>query len=125
MAQETPSYPWYAIVEGEGEIQQGDILEACPVFRPHTAKLDDKVERAHFDWDERDLIVMSQSCDLVKGREKTKDVLLCTVWKKSEFTQGLLASKEGLEQARRGRLPAFHLLAPCDEPDLQRELRVV
>jgi len=124
MAHGIPFYPWYSVVSGD-EIQQGDILERCPIFRPRTVDLDDPIQRAQFDWDERDLIVMSQSCDLVKGREKAKDVLLSTLWNRSEITQGHLASPKGLEDARRGSLPAFHLLAPCDEPSFQRELRVV
>jgi len=28
-----PEYPWFGIVDGD-EIEQGDILEGCPVFLP-------------------------------------------------------------------------------------------
>jgi hypothetical protein len=28
-----PAYPWYAIATGD-EIEQGDILEDCPIFLP-------------------------------------------------------------------------------------------
>jgi hypothetical protein len=68
---------------------------------------------------------MSQSCDLVQGREKVSDVLLCALWRKSELTKGHLSTVKGLEEARRGSLPGFHLLDGCSEPDFAREVRVV
>ena len=33
MNAEVPAYPWYAIVTGE-DLEQGDILEGCPIFFP-------------------------------------------------------------------------------------------
>jgi len=117
-------YPWYSVVSGE-EIQQGDIIERCPVFRPRNANLDNPGERGYFDWDDRDLVVMSQTCDLVQEHEKVKDVLLCALWKKSEFTSGHLSTAKGLEEARRGSLPAFHLLDRCTVSPFERELRIV
>jgi hypothetical protein len=71
------------------------------------------------------LIVLSQSCDLVKQREKIDDVLLCAVWKRCELTQGHLATPKGMEDARKGQLPAFHVLASCALNDFGREVRVV
>lgn len=68
---------------------------------------------------------MTQSCDLVGGREKVPDVLLASVWRRSQLTAGHLASAKGLEDARRGHLPHFHLLAECTLPNFQRELRIV
>jgi hypothetical protein len=117
-------YPWYSVADGE-ELQQGDILEDCRVFWPRTSNLDDPMDRLHFDWDQRDLIVMSQSCDLFQGREKIKDVLLCALWSRSELTMGHLSTAKGLEDARRGSLPAFHLLNAGTEPRFEREVRVV
>ncbi|MFN0166691.1 MAG: hypothetical protein ACKV22_09690 [Bryobacteraceae bacterium] len=60
----TPYYPWYATVSGD-EIEQGDIVDACPVCSPRIADIDDPNTRAQFERAERDVIVMSQSCDLV------------------------------------------------------------
>lgn len=73
--------------------------------------------------EERDLIVLSQSCDLVN--QKVQNVLMCTLWYGSEFTSGHLATPKGLEDVRRGNLPAFHMLGECQEPGFQRELRIV
>ncbi len=78
-----------------------------------------------FEWEERDLIVLSQTCDLVKGREKLTEVLLSSVWSRSELTTGHLATPRGMEDARRGNLPGFHVLAECSLAGLQREVRVV
>ena len=65
-----PSYPWYAPVSGD-EIAQGDILEDCSVYSPRDEDISGKPA---FDWAERDVIILTQSCDLVKGREKVSAV---------------------------------------------------
>jgi hypothetical protein len=123
MPPQPPFYPWYAIASGD-EIQQGDILDGCPVFSPRTEATG--VLSSTFDWRERDLIVMSQTCDLVRGREKVEEVLLSAMWRRSEIrAENYLAQPRGLEDARRGNLPAFHLLAPCEEQGFERELRIV
>jgi len=118
----SPGYPWYADTEGD-EIKQGDLFEACPVYLP----TDDALKHGivDFDWEERDLIVLSQTCDLVQGREKLTEVLLCSVWNRSELTAGHLSTNKGMEDARRGNLPGFHVLAASDVPELERELRIV
>jgi hypothetical protein len=68
---------------------------------------------------------MSQTCDLVPAREKVTEVLVCPTWSRSELTSGHLAAMRGLEDARRGNLPGYHILAPCDLPAFARELRIV
>lgn len=117
-----PPYFWYAETEGE-EIEQGDLFEACPVYIPTGDAREYGI--VDFEWEERDLIVLSQTCDLVKGREKLTEVLLCSVWSRSELTTGHLATPRGMEDARRGNLPGFHVLAECSLAGLQREVRVV
>jgi hypothetical protein len=117
-----PQYAWYAETEGD-EIEQGDLFEACPVYIPTVDAREHGI--VDFEWEERDLIVLSQTCDLVKGREKLTEVLLCSVWNRSELTTGHLARSQGMEDVRRGNLPGFHLLAECGLAGLQREVRVV
>lgn len=119
-------YPWYNCVN-ENDIEQGDIFESCPVFIPPDG-LDPQassISTAPFSWEERDVIVMSQTCDMVKGREKISDVLLCAVWNRSELKEGHLSTKQGMEDARRGNLPAFHVLAQCSISNHDRDVRVV
>ena len=57
---------------------------------------------------------MSQSCDLVKDREKITEVLLCAVWNLLEVSEGYLSTKKGREEVRREQLPAYHLLNECE-----------
>lgn len=125
----TNQYPWYQLVSGEEEIKQGDILENCPVFQlpENLAEITkNKLNVAtKVEWREQDVIIMSQSCDMVKGREKLTEILLCAVWKRSELTEGFLASNVGMEEARRGNLPGFHVLGECFLPNFDREVRVV
>jgi hypothetical protein len=122
-----PQYPWYAIVN-EDSLEQGDILRRCAVFFPPRGTLTGRQPpdelTAEFEWAERDLVVISQTCDLVEGRERVTDVLLCAVWPCDEVG-GHLATPRGKEDARRGNLPAYHMLAPCNLPGFELDVAVV
>ena len=120
------TFPWYSLVDSD-DLEQGDILECCPVFSPPVGLTLNSLgeQEAQFTWAQRDVIIMSQSCDLVKGREKITEVLLCAVWNRSELTQGHLSTDKGMEEARRGQLPAHHVLNECKLQNVEREVRVV
>ncbi len=128
MASAIPQYPWFGVVEGD-DIEQGDILEEFPiVVLPDKLVFDEGSSNGSQDiqWQKLDLVVMSQTCDLVKGREKIDDVLLCAVWKRSELSSDPhLGTADGMENARMGRLPAYHVLADCNVSGLEREVRIV
>ena len=86
-------YPWFRLVE-EDHLEQGDILDSCPVFSPPNELAEHDLEpeaRVPFNCDRPDVLVMSQSCDLEKGREKVEEVLLCAVWQRSDFAEGTLS----------------------------------
>ena len=119
-------YPWYCLVNGD-ELKQGDVLENCPVFFPPSDLTLNSLEegRADFTWEERDVIVMSQSCDLAKEREKVTEVLLAAMWNRSELPPGHLSTPKGMEEARRGQLPAYHVLNECKLMTVEREFRIV
>lgn len=119
-----PYYPWYAPVSGD-EIQQGDIIDACPVFSPRIADVDESNSPCQFDWAEHDVIVMSQSCDLVKGCEKAKSVVICPLWRFSALAGSHVSKPKGFEECRRGSLPALHLLGESTVSGFERELRIV
>src|SRR6185295_7501089 len=108
-----PDYPWFGVIEGD-DLEQGDIVENFPVFLPPDDLVVDatgKPSSTTFQWKQQDLIVMSQSCDLAKGRKKVDAILLCAVWKRSELAGDQHLGKDaGMEDARKGRLPAFHVL---------------
>lgn len=122
------NYPWFSVMEGN-EIEQGDIFEECPVFLlpPDLNVTETQQLRAvPFTWKKHDLIVISQSCDLIKDREKIQDVLLCAVWKRSDFaTDPLFAKQSSMEELRKGRFPAFQMLAASNLPGFEREVRIV
>ncbi|MDE0635984.1 MAG: putative DNA binding domain-containing protein [Candidatus Poribacteria bacterium] len=104
------TYPWYCLVSGS-ELEQGDILENCPVFSPPANLTLNSLEAiTDFTWEQQDVIIMSQSCDLVEGREKIEEILLCAVWNRSELTEGHLSKDKGMEDARRGQLEVPPLL---------------
>ena len=120
-------YPWYGLVNSD-ELEQGDILENCPIFLPPSNLTLDFLEDVDFEWEKRDVIVMSQSCDLVKDNEKVQEVLFCTIWNRSELAGlpgGDLSAKTGMEQVRKGRLTGLHLLNKCESQNLKRDFRIV
>ncbi len=121
-------YPWYTVISGD-ELEQGHILEACPVFVPPDELAHHSVEpesQVPFPCEHTDVIVMSQTCDLMKDREKLNDVLLCAVWGQTDLKEDNTFSKvENWENARRGRFPAFHVLAKCEIKEHDRAVRLV
>jgi hypothetical protein len=80
--QATSNYPWYRVYKGD-ELAQGDIFEKCPVFLPPDG-IPENAVTSEFTYGKLDLIVISQSCDLEKGREKVEQVSLCVVISKSK-----------------------------------------
>jgi hypothetical protein len=122
-----PDYPWYGVVEGN-ELEQGDFLFDCPVLEP-TIELGlaqtDKEGEIQATIQVYDVIVLSQSCDLVQG--KLDLVLVCPHWLLSVFEQadGFFRSSRGKEDIRRGNMPGYHMLSACDLEDFGSEVRIV
>lgn len=117
-------YPWFDLVTGD-DIQQGDIFERIEVFQIVDDEADEVSEETFFLAKERDVIVMSQSCDIDKDHPKISEVLLCPVWYRSEIMDGYLATHKGMEDARRGNCPRYHVLNECETLGMDREIRVV
>ena len=120
---DSETFAWYRVVTGT-DLSQGDLLDRCPVFLPPT-DLAEPWDEAAFTWQEVDAVVMTQTCDLVSGREKVTEVLLCAAWSCSDLKSGHLATPRGLVDARRGNLPGYHWLAECVLPGFAREVRIV
>lgn len=118
-------YPWFTNVGGDG-LEQGDILEACPVYEP-PASLSPTAAAAEFDVRTYNLVIVSQSCDLVEGRDALAHVLLCSLCTPAELMpkQGKGKRLEELENLRKGRKPALHLLNRCDLQGMERDFRIV
>ena len=62
-------YPWFRVVEG-AVLEQGDILPACPVVRLLPPVKGELAPEQTIEFEDRDVIVITQTCDMVLGREK-------------------------------------------------------
>jgi hypothetical protein len=116
--------PWYSVVEDEA-LEQGDILPCCPVFRPRADLVFpiDAKDNYIFEKAEQAVIVMSQSCDLVPGREKVTHCLLCSVATLSSTRFSDNAYEQN--QIKNNRHHHVHYLAKCpSEPWKDEELLV-
>ncbi len=106
------------------DLQQGDLLAGCAVpvvkedFEPSDAAGDIQVE-------ERDLIVLTQSCDL--SNSKTLVAALCPYFTVAEFesVNTDFKKKGQWEQVRKGRVEGLHMLASPTQPDNNRVAVVI
>jgi hypothetical protein len=118
-----PMPQWYDVVT-ESEFRQGDILQgivACwlPAEIPGRSEVPADGEDVGFDlsWAKLDLVVMSASCDIVRGNPQ---ILLARVLPATEETLKVTGKQfqERLEVMSRGQYPARFLLSPHSErPD--------
>ena len=119
-------FPWYEVVDNSEPILQGDFYSSCPVFIP-SAEGNSISEEATVPIEvmQYDVIVMSQSCDLLQ--KKIDLVLVCPVWNLNEFElkNDFIKSKKGKETLRQGNIPGYHLLNKCEFDDFEREYTVV
>lgn len=119
-----PEYRWYGVVDGD-DLEQGDILEDCPVYFP-PEHIPEYAEKATFSYGKLDLIVISQSCDLVKGREKIKQVSFCALTRQSDFkADSRVVEPARLEEIRIGRVPRYHMINRSAVSGFEREVRIV
>lgn len=114
-------YPWYDVVDSKENLLQGDFISECPVLIP-TFKISDELEAQISFYN---IIVMSQSCDLVE--KKLDLVLVCPVWSLSEIEKKytFYKGKTGKENLRRGNIPAYHLLNKFEIDDYIMDYQVV
>jgi len=118
-------FPWYEIVDKDEPVLQGDFLLSCPVFIPAPNFTLKENEELPFEIAEYDVIVMSQSCDLVL--EKIDLVLVCPIWLLSEMEKknDFFKKREGKETLRQGNIPGYHLLNKCEIENIRRDFVVV
>ena len=121
----TDQYPWYEIVQGD-EIEQGDLLKACPVLVPiPELSLPSPDETIVADQETFDVVIMTQSCDLVN--DKTKEIILCPHWDLNEAGRidGTLAQKDVQRQILKGYRYRYAMLAVSIHSDAPMGIRVV
>lgn len=109
---------------------QGDLLEGFPaIVAPRDLPWPLPLEPASIplEVESLDLIVVTQSCDLVTDRRgEDTSVALCPAWTLTEAAEAndWLKSSAGREECRRGFLPAFHMLAGSSG-DWESDIRIV
>ena len=122
---------WYELTQGTA-LLQGDILLNSPVFRPPKdmswppTNAGIETEFA-MEVGTQDVVIMSQSCDLVEQKAEMWLVLLCPLWPLSEAAavNPILASGFGKEECRRGHMPGYHMMAECSDDRWRREISIV
>lgn len=109
-------YPWYTLVTAAEPLAQGDILHSVPFISPAGDLRGD----SRVDCEEYDVIVMSQSCDLIE--QKVDSVILSSIFSldehiteiaRSDSKKAVVRTKNKL---RRGEMIAYHLLDRCTIP---------
>lgn len=123
MVEKMTSYPWYEVIADVHEsLQQGDFIDSCPLLIPPKKM---EVKSTAIEFIAYDVIIMSQSCDLVN--KKIDLVLVCPVWLLSEFQKksDFLKSADGKEALRQGNMPGYHLLNKCDLAGFEKDFLVV
>ena len=121
----TSKYPWYEVVEGTG-LEQGDLLTACPVIVPVVGlAFSSQSNTISGDILTFDVIVMTQSCDLVN--DKVTDVILCPHWELSQAGQAdsALAKKDTQQTILKGYRHRYTMLAASHLAELTMGVRIV
>lgn len=86
-------YPWYERIEAGNELNQGDILFACPIIQiDESAQWPLPSSGIPLSSQEGDVIVMTQTCDL--ANEKTRNVIVCRHSAVTELGFGKSRQKE-------------------------------
>lgn len=91
--QEKPPSPLikaYSRVSDPSILEQGDIIRYCPDAKP--VIIDFKNKTGTVDFNEFNVVVLSQSCDIDK--DKIERVLLCPIWKVNDYFRYLRARYE-------------------------------
>ncbi|MDQ1318553.1 MAG: hypothetical protein QG641_2119 [Candidatus Poribacteria bacterium] len=107
-------YTWYDVIDSNENLMQGDFIYGCPVIIPPPNVNMDEIS---VDVMLYNVIVMSQSCDLVN--KKIDLILVCPFWSLKDFSEkdgkdNFYKSSKGKEALRRGDSPGYHLLNKCD-----------
>jgi hypothetical protein len=118
-----PGDPFWEQTEGP-DLAQGDYLPGClvPII---DLSFFDEAETRTVAVKDVDLIVVTQSCDLVPGA-KIRQVVLCPVYSIDEF-EGANPNYQGKQwnQVRKGRVEGLHLVASPTQPDEARASLVI
>lgn len=102
---------WWEIIDSDS-LMQGDLLENCTFFKPEE---NFDFEKPIFDRIDKNLIIITQSCDLENG--KARVVALCPAYRLDEFANDIprFQKIDEKENLRKGRYENFLLLQSTNE----------
>ncbi len=107
------TYPWYAQVDNAEPLQQGDFVLNCQIIQP-SVEVQQADQNIRAVVKEYDVIVMSQSCDLVA--DKINLALVCPFYSLTKlgniYSEYKSAGKK--EKLRQGNIFGMHLLNECN-----------
>lgn len=105
------------------DLAQGDYLPRCPV--PEFPSNYPDVEEVTVSIRQADLIVVTQTCDLVNN--KVRLVALCPIWTldRLKHSDPRFGKRERLEEIRKGRWEALHMLSSPEDPSNNEAVRIV
>lgn len=115
-------YLWYEQVNNDAGIEQGDIIEECPIPILGSSVFDAVlVDEPITDVSEpvsvkiADVIILSQSCDIINA--KIDSLIVCPIWPLLKLVEAdeYYKSKDARESLRQGREPAYHLINKFDK----------
>jgi hypothetical protein len=103
-------YPWYEIVEGDELLLQGDFISECPIIVP-PSELITGAQEVNTRVVAYNVVIMSQSCDLVQG--KLDLVLVCPIWPLSKFEKTSEYYKSKIKKEKRRYAVAIYRVTIC------------
>ncbi len=114
---------WYSVAGADDPLFQGDILRNCPVLMNPAETVDEGDEISAVS-QEADVVVLSQTCDLVQG--KAPLILVSEIRTLTGFRQDRPSTdNKFLENVRRGYVHALHLLNKCPLGGFNNDILVV
>lgn len=120
-------YPWYDVVASDVGLLQGDMVRECPYVMPTPEVTDGRAkDRVHdVEVSTYNVIVMSQSCDLVQ--RKVAQVLVCPFRDLTDFahSESFYRSPKNKNALRKGNVVGYHLLNRCTINEFETDYLVV
>jgi len=121
-----PSYndfTWYKVGKWSG-LEQGDLLIDCPILVPSSdltqallKATQGAVLQTPYDIQFTDLIILSQSCDLIN--KDIEQVLLCAHFPADDY------SRTDRISIRKEHRPPLHIIEQCEIPEYKFGQRVI
>jgi len=123
-------FDWYQEISKSSEIAQGDIISNCPIpiinSYIYQAIINSyEVSEEPIDIKQADIIILSQSCDILN--DKIDSLIVSPVWELSKLIESneYFKSSKARESLRQGKEPSYHLLNKYSSLNINFDYSVV